>query len=290
LREPYKIVRELNAQYHRQRGPTRYNGHGTGIFDIDWDNLILLDACRFDVFAERIELLGTLSSRNTLGSRTPEVVRANFTDRQRYDLIYVSENGWYEKLKDDINAAVLKSTLLTADHFPTRHEQTTESALKLATEYPDKRLLVHYLPPHHPYYGSLAETYLPDVESQHDALFERIRKGEVDVSDDTLRDIYVENLERIVPHVETLLESLPGKTVVSADHGEYLGEWASPIPIKMYGHPPTTYTQELTRVPWHVHESGDRKTIRAADSGVTDKEEIDADLDDHLSHLGYKMS
>lgn len=288
LRDPYKIARELNEQYRRRRGPTPYNQRGTGIFDRDWDNLVLLDACRFDVFADRVELPGTTAVRWTLGSRTPEFVRANFTDRQQHDLIYVSENGWYEKLRDGIGASVFKSTLSTADHFLTRHEQTTETTLKLAMEYPDKRLLVHYLPPHHPYYGPLAEEHLPDVESQHDALFERIRTGEVAVSDDTLRDIYVENVERIIPHVSELLDALPGKTVVSADHGEHLGERASPIPIKMYGHNPTTYTDELTKVPWHVIESGDRKTIRA-DQPTGSDGQTDANLDDHLRHLGYKM-
>jgi len=291
FRDPHLIAREANSASHRVRGRGKFNSRGTGIFDLDWDNLILLDACRYDVFREAVELPGELSSRHTLGSRTPEFVRANFTGEHRYDTVYVSENGWYRKLRAEIDAEMYQSVLLSDDHFPTRHRKTTETAKDLANEYPEKRILVHYLPPHHPYYGPLADEYFPDKETQFDALFKRIRIGELDISDEALRTMYAENLERIIPYVTELIDNFTGKTVVSADHGEFLGQRSSPIPIKEYGHLPTTYTEELTRVPWHVHNGGPRKAITAEkpDAETDSADEDPREVDQQLRDLGYKV-
>jgi len=291
LRDPHLILREANSMFYRARGGDWFNSRGTGIFELDWDNLILLDACRYDVFRDVVDLPGELSSRYTRGSRTEEFVRANFTGERHHDTVYVSENGWYRKLSDDIDAEVYGSVLLTDDHFPTRHRKTTETAKELAAEHPEKRMLVHYLPPHHPYYGPVADECFPDVETQFDALFKRIRQGDLDISVEALRTMYVENLERIVPHVEELLDAFTGKTVVSADHGEFLGERSSPFPVREYGHLPTTYTEELTKVPWHVHTSGPRKTITAEQPDTESEEasESEHDLDRQLRNLGYKV-
>lgn len=286
FRDPGLIIRELNSHFHRFRGDSPYNDRGTGIFERDWDNLILLDACRFDVFEGVADFPGRLSSRTTLGSRTAEFIRANFTGEQHYDLVYVSENGWYQKLREEINSSVFKFVLHSEDHFPTRHQNTTETALEMAEKYPNKRLLIHYLPPHHPYYGPLAEKHLPAADSQAD-LFNKIRNGSVDISDETLRAIYTENLERVLPLVTELLDTFTGKTVVSADHGEYLGERSSPIPIKMYGHP-TSYVKELTKVPWYVHDWDSRKRINPEKSVTDTQDRSDRNVDDHLRDLGYK--
>lgn len=43
-----------------------------------------------------------------------------------------------------------------------------------------------------------------------------------------------------------------GTTVVTSDHGNHLGEFATPFPIRLYGHPEGIRTPELIRVPWLV--------------------------------------
>jgi hypothetical protein len=89
--------------------------------------------------------------------------------------------------------------------------------------------------------------------------------------------------------VETLLTELPGKTVVSADHGEMLGERMRPIPIIDYGHHAGVYIDELIDVPWFVSKNGSRKNIVAespsnSDSNSSNRE----DLANHLQALGYR--
>ena len=82
----------INRLYYTARNPDNYNANGISVFTEDWDNLVILDACRYDYFAEQSNLNGTLTTRISRASATREWVRANFTDRQLHDVVYVSAN------------------------------------------------------------------------------------------------------------------------------------------------------------------------------------------------------
>lgn len=68
--------------------------------------------------------------------------------------------------------------------------------------------------------------------------------GDLAISREELWSMYVENLEYVLEHVEELLDAVPGKTVITSDHGNYVGERTSLIPIREYGHP-EDYTTTL---------------------------------------------
>ena len=104
---------------------------------------------------------------------------------------------------------------------------------------------------------------------------------------DELWSIYVENLEYALEHVAELLEALSGKTVVTSDHGNYVGERASPIPIREYGHPRGLYDEPVVRVPWLVYEDGSRRDIRTGDADSTNDIESSV-VTDRLRDLGYR--
>jgi hypothetical protein len=167
-------------------------------------------------------------------------------------------------------------------------ERMTELALSLSAEYPNKRLLVHFIPPHHPYVGPTAEERLPSFEAQSVDFLAQIRRSEVDVPDPLLRQVYRENLDRILPRVRELVEGFRGRTVVSADHGEILGERLRPIPVREYGHFSNLYTDELVEIPWHICPGGERKDI-SADQPLESESVDEAIVDDRLRDLGYKL-
>jgi len=56
--------------------------------------------------------------------------------------------------------------------------------------------------------------------------------GNSEMSKQEVWEAYIENLHVVLPHVEDLMTSLEGKTVVSSDHGNMVGERARPIPIR----------------------------------------------------------
>jgi len=286
VEDPDLAVRELCRAYHRRLYTRSLNSDGIDVFEQDWDNLIVLDACRFDVFAAVADSLpGTLERRTSQAATTPEFVRANFGGRDLHDTVYVTQNTWYLKLRDEIDATVHDVTN-PRDEDPS---VVTDRALAFDERYPDKRLVVHYLPPHHPYVGPTAERELPSYEAQFGDFLRQVQRGHVDIDDATLRRAYRENLERVLPEVERLLDSLVGKTVVTADHGELLGESLSPVPVPVYGHHRGLYVDQLVEVPWLVVPGNRRKRIRADAPTESAASEDERDIDSHLRQLGYTV-
>jgi hypothetical protein len=110
--------------------------------------------------------------------------------------------------------------------------------------------------------------------------------GAWDASDEDIWDAYRENLRMVLPYIEDLLEELEGKTVVTADHGNMIGERGTPIPIREYGHPRWIYADELVTVPWLVHETNGRKTITAEPS--PSEKLSNENVASRLEALGYK--
>ena len=165
-------------------------------------------------------------------------------------------------------------------------ETVRDEVLAAAERYPDKRLLVHFLQPHFPFLGPTGLEHFDldrlDFQWQDAAL------GTLDIPDDVIRRAYEENLEQVLPVVEELLTALDGRSVVTADHGQMLGERLFPFPIREYGHPAGIYSEELVKVPWHVFDEGPRREVVAeAPESSADRDYDEEMTRDRLSALGY---
>lgn len=86
--------------YHHTRNTTpqklrkmAFNMDGVCILDEDWDTLIILDACRCNVFKHICSYPGELSKRRSLGTATYDVIKRNFRDRCANDVVYLSDNS-----------------------------------------------------------------------------------------------------------------------------------------------------------------------------------------------------
>jgi glucan phosphoethanolaminetransferase (alkaline phosphatase superfamily) len=66
-----------------------------------------------------------------------------------------------------------------------------------------------------------------------------------EISREKILEGYKSNLARVMEFVDMLGEELNGKTIVTADHGELLGE------NDLYGHPGHSNLEILRKVPWH---------------------------------------
>jgi hypothetical protein len=282
LADPRRALSELNQLYNHYRAGQRYNPEGIDIFAEDWDNLLILDACRYDEFERRATLPGRTEHRISRGSTSPEFVRGNFTNRSLHDVVYVSANGWYANLNDDIGAEVHAFKFVERDAMgglTSRPETVAAAARDAAENYPDKRLIVHFMQPHQPYLGPAGERF--DF-SKH--MIDTIRHANAS-REDVLR-AYRENLDLVLGEVEPLLDGLAGKTVVTADHGELISDRERPIPVRRYGHPEGVYVESLVKVPWHVCEHDDRKET-VAEPPVADEYDFDA-VTQNLQDLGYR--
>ena len=277
-----------------------YNPEGIDVFDEDWDNLLILDACRYDTFAERSELDGELEHRISRGAATPEWLRGNFRGKDLRDTVYVTANPMYEKHKDDLNATFHAVWQLWKDDWgwdedlqTVPPEVTAEYARKAAKKFPDKRLLIHFNQPHGPLLGPTAEQSVigPGAKPTHErTLLEDLRhRLEIArVSTSEWRQAYNETFDLVHDAVEELLPSLRGKTVISADHGEMMGERAWPLPFRHCSHQEGYYRDPLIKVPWFIIDSEARPEIRAdrpvSSDNVPKSIEV---VNDRLQDLGY---
>lgn len=286
---PHFIGTELNRLYHGRLRQLDHNPEGVDIFDEDWDTLVILDACRYDVFADTItnyEFDGQLESRTSRGSATREWIRANFGGRQSHDVVYVDSNGYYARLKDEINAEVHKYHLVDNDSFggiSVHPDKVTETARRFEEEYQNKRLIIHYMQPHQPYFG-------PTGESIEYAIGPMKTVRENNLDNPTIKKAYAENLKIALDSVQKLLSDLSGRVVITSDHGELLGDRQSPLPFgSYYGHPASLYVPELITVPWLVVDAGPRRNIHE-DVPRQDDINVDKDmLNEKLRELGYKV-
>ncbi|MDZ7731071.1 MAG: hypothetical protein U5K37_09330 [Natrialbaceae archaeon] len=282
----YYVPIEINNLLFRLR-----YGRGTNVMAEDWDTLVLLDACRYDMFSTKVPFEGHLESRISRGSTSEEFLKQNFGDEEFHDTVYVNANVYFSKLgldQDGTFHAVIDLLDEWDEDLEIAHPETvTEAAIDAHERYPDKRIIVHYMQPHLPFIGprglelreriSLRNAWVP------------FRNGEASISIEELWEGYNENLEVAFEYVDELLETIDGKTVLSSDHGNMVGERQGPIPTKtMFGHPWGVYTEELVKVPWFVIESDQRRTV-TPEAPVTSESHSSDLVNERLRSLGYRQ-
>lgn len=250
------------------------------MFEEDWDNLLVLDACRYDYYLEESSLPGSIESRKSLGAATYEFIPANFSDRELHDLVVVTTNPQFIKYQDELDIHDLvyipERDLSESDFIAGTETVSPSTVTRIAREineqYPYKRLMTHYMQPHQPYIGPTGLEHFGGETSWQN------------VSNDIIQTAYQENLQLALSEVDNLLPHLSGKTVITSDHGEMLGERYKYVPMKDYGHWHGIYDDRLVTVPWHIIESNTRKDIVAE---PPERESTDVDVTERLKLLGY---
>lgn len=289
IKHPNLAGRELNRFWHTRLFTRDWNTSGDDFMEEDWDNLVILDACRYDMFKEHNTIEGDLQSRISRGSATIGFLKGNFDGRKFHDTVYVTANPQLEWNTDKVDTEFYKIINLWEDDESWNEElhtvlpeKVTERALEAAEEYPDKRILVHYMQPHTPFLPEEGKEAMTEYIYWH-----RIMEGELDPTEEEAWKLYNNNLKRVLPHVEELVKGLKGKTVVTADHGNMVNERSFPIPYREWGHPNRTYVEKLVKVPWLVVE-GERREIKEGTPEETDSDSEEEEIKEKLKHLGYE--
>lgn len=299
IRSPHQALRELNKLFWTRGYRRDYNPDGVDFVEEDWDNLLILDGCRYDAFEERLpeyDLEGDLQRRTSRGSATWEFLRGNFHGKRLDDVVYVTASTILYQgsvFRDDIEVELHDVVDVWTSGIEYGEDGTppwnvAQQARTANEEYPNKRLVIHFVQPHAPYLGELGREEFPDFRPN--PLSERFR-GLIDTPEETLRAVYRENLALVLEEVEDLVPELTGKTVITADHGMLLGEREKPFPIKSFGHPGNIYVDKMVTVPWFVIEGERRKRIVAGSAGdeyaKKRTDQLDEKARDHLEQMGY---
>jgi len=274
-------------------------GYGTSVYKRDWDVLVVLDACRPDALrraADAVDILepSDVTTVRSVGSCSSEWLEHTFMTGQDEAAVgrtaMVTGNTWTDRYLDADRFALLDEVWKYAwdeelDTVPA--DAVTDRAIRVARDHDPERLVVHYMQPHHPFVpdpldgdSGMARTGAHSSEASPWVL---LRRG--DVSKERVRTAYEANLRYALASVETLLDNIDGRVVVTADHANLFGEWG------LYGHPKQTPVPALLTVPWVETTAADRGT---RDPDLTPPESLpvshvyNADGDEsRLEALGY---
>ncbi|MEF8802289.1 MAG: hypothetical protein V5A56_14870 [Halolamina sp.] len=259
------------------------------VLDRDWDTLIVLDACRADLFEEVVDTdrYDSYERVYSAGSATNEWSKANFYPPAKTECVYVTGNPVVSRQVETAFHSFLEPW---RSHFDSQigtvpPEPVTEAALEAREQYPGKRLIVHYLQPHYPFledphlrYAEFNQTGEVEVENAKQGatdVWEAVGLGYESAAE--VWDAYGRNLQRVLEAIQPLVSS-SGQTVVTSDHGNMLGERMPYLPMKLYGHPPGIHHPVLREVPWATVEGEGRDDA---------DRQVEADVEEQLRSLGY---
>jgi len=236
---------------------------GTYILDEDFDNLIILDACRYDVFKMLNTIQGKLEFRISRGSNTIDFLEENFikNDVNCKDIIYVTASPWVSKLLKNKFFKIYPvwdygwdNDLNTVPPWV-----IVKEAISAHKKYPNKKLIIHFIQPHAPFLelkirgetglGDVRNTLLNSTNSCDVHWWDLAEKGKINMKE--VWRGYISNLLIVLKYVKNLLPLLSGTTVITSDHGNLFGVRPHILfPFKTYAHPSGLYVKQLVLVPW----------------------------------------
>lgn len=280
----------LNQKYHRRF----VDPHGCYFVKEDWDNLLILDGCRYDVFRETCELNGETGYRRSLASDSNGFIQSNFVGQNLHDTVYVSGNPYSASIPTGTFHCTINllETEWDEELGTVPPEKVANMTREAQEAFPKKRVIAHFMQPHYPFIGKRGRQMktgrIEPKRSGHDfghTIWQRLQYGLTDLHIEDVRAAYVENLEIVLNSVSSLIGDIRGKTVITADHGNLIGDRLYPIPVLGYGHPPDLFLDPLIVVPWFVID-GQRREIESDDPVRSDRlsEEL---VQDRLEALGY---
>lgn len=268
-----------------------------------WDNLVIVDACPLHVFEDCWDGEAAVQTRTSRGETTARFFRENFQGETHYDTVVVSGNAATGDVADDLEFFRFVGLWgeENFDDFDRRHRDIVppdivlEKTLEVQDRHPNKRVVSHFLQPHPPFARKDGQPLEPGSNYRD---FTAARRGEV--SPETVREIYRENTRYVLEYVDELLAELDGKSVITTDHGTFLGEGVPSLYRLLhprwsvrhrnrfdYGHYTHLRFPTLVEVPWVEPEHHSRRTIEAAEepAGVEMNREV---IDEQLEALGYR--
>jgi hypothetical protein len=255
---------------------------GTNVFSKEWDILILLDACRIDLYRESIN--SDSESIWSIGSSSEEWLDNTFGDVDTSDTVYVTGKVFskdYLRIDDFYELIEVWRDGWDDDEGTIPPRAITDEAIRAWRDTDAERMIVHYMQPHLPAIGSDIDVgggvTSDEVGDGMGGVWDRMRYG--DIGDESTWQAYRENLEFVWEDVELLMENVDGTVTISADHGNCFGEWGT------YGHPTGLPWPQLRRVPWDTYQCSDQETY-VPDIRATE-EKPDASVEDRLESLGY---
>ena len=259
---------------------------GVRIYEGGWDVLVILDACRADMYRRIVnEKAGSVWS---CASQSDEWIEKNFNlhyEGETLNTAYITGNVFSKDLSEDDFALLDEVWRYGWDEelgtVPPR--PITDRAIRVNRSQSFERVIIHYMQPHIPFIGgdepigSMDLDYFgAEREAKDGNLWEEAMLGKWDKA--VLWEAYDENLRYVWEDVQLLLNNISGKAVITADHGNALGEWG------MWGHRRGIPIRAMREVPWDTYQCTDSEDYEPS---TYDRRSDEDSVDERLRALGY---
>ncbi|RLG79464.1 MAG: hypothetical protein DRO13_05990 [Thermoprotei archaeon] len=219
---------------------------------IEWNNLIILDACRYDTFQRiwsRVEkvmevispaswtlewldrVFGNAFIDAEVFSATPYI--NSLTEINLYGIRWNAKKHFSKIIDLWLTAWDYRMGTVPPEKVYLAVVTHTIST-KLMKKSVHKKKIIWFLQPHYPYISkrflSLIKehvqelTYMDFLTGKAERLLTEILKNIAIKNIDELTKAYEETLEKTLRYVYKLIDRLDGVTIVTSDHGELLGE------------------------------------------------------------------
>lgn len=289
-----------------------YESEGFSVLDQNWDYLFICDACRHDLFKQNNTLPGKLECVWSRGGETGEFLENNFMDTYHEDIVYVSATPRHHNYISDLVFEYIpvweseweKNTgLVQADRM-------AEYCIEATKEYPNKRIIFHFLQPHLSIYSAEGINRPVDVGIESDkSVLRKFIEGKISkqfpgespwllyqegyASKEDIWQLQERKLKEFLSEVIRISPHLQGDVIITSDHGNCYGEKVHPkLPWRAYEHPKKLNHPSLRRVPWFSLENTEGLTSPNREgfeiSTNDSKSENSADMvEERLRDLGY---
>lgn len=199
-----------------------------------------------------------------------------------------SPTKWNTLSKSALNNFVSVGNLREVKGPASGHEDRPHPSAQLVTDLAinhgrqndPKRLIVHYIQPHYPYYSAIETGERETLADWEVFPFYKLRLGKV--SKATVWDRYMKELYSALDAIDILLRNYDAERVaISADHGEAFGERY--LGVRGYKHRVGMLHPKVRRVPWAITsatDTGERTPDVNVKSSSQSREEM-------LKSLGY---
>jgi hypothetical protein len=223
---------------------------------IDWDVMIVLDACRYDTFEDvvgDVDILGNYMKVDSQAHHTAMWYDKNWPIENKnvnlisgHGILWLKDFRIFERFANPYGffGENRKMWIYPGVNF--------EKLLEYQTKYPTMRHLVHIIPPHLPFLGKKGRAFMKslDVINPHTTeghgnakAYDKVTEYGKEHGWHDPKECYRENLKFAMGWIEKFIDRIVGKVVVTADHGELLGEG------DIYGHV-EGFEDVLRVVPW----------------------------------------
>lgn len=270
----------------------------------DWDILVIMDATRVDLARDTLDV--PVESVLSPASTSIDWIERHFANHHREhweNAGYVTANPFADHDTGDVGSADLGNKNL--GYFDpvyneewhknpigtTPPEQVTKRAIEAWHNEEIDRMIVHYMQPHQPFRSkpewesvfSNMENLTTEVGKGGPDIWRRMRDGEIEREE--MWDAYADNLWWVWCNIHNeLLPNVSAKVLITADHGNGMGEWGS------WSHHGGDLNPHVRKVPVMGPFSTGLDVIdeNTVENAITKDVDKDVSIADQLSALGYR--